>query len=101
MKNRRKPTKITLDAYAASHRAVREMKETGELTRRVKVRSSQYLNNLVEQDHRLLKQRIRPMLGFRRFENAAVTISDIKLAENQEGTVQEASSGIGNRRCRN
>jgi transposase-like protein len=28
MKNRRTPTKITLDAYAASHRAVREMKET-------------------------------------------------------------------------
>ena len=37
-----------LDACAASHRAVREMKETGELPRRVKVRSSQYLNNLVE-----------------------------------------------------
>ena len=31
MKNRRTPTKITLDAYAASHRAVREMKETGKL----------------------------------------------------------------------
>jgi transposase-like protein len=26
----RQPTKITLDAYAASHRAVREMKETGD-----------------------------------------------------------------------
>jgi transposase-like protein len=31
MKNTRVPTKITLDAYAASHRAVREMKEDGEL----------------------------------------------------------------------
>src|SRR6516225_9624173 len=47
MKNTRKPAKITLDAYAASHRAVREMKEDGELPRRVKVRSSQYLNNLI------------------------------------------------------
>ena len=81
MKNRRTPTKITLDAYAASHRAVREMKETGELPRRVKVRSSQYLNNLVEQDHRRIKQRIRPMLGFKRFDHAAVTISGIELAE--------------------
>jgi hypothetical protein len=27
----RVPTKITLDAYAASHRTVREMKEDGEL----------------------------------------------------------------------
>jgi transposase-like protein len=61
MKNRRTPTKITQDAfYAASHRAVREMKEAGELPPRVKVRSSQYLNNLVEQ-HRRVKQRIRPI----------------------------------------
>ena len=81
MKNTRVPTKITLDAYAALHRAVREMKEDGELPRRVKVRSSQYLNNLVEQDHRRVKQRIRLMLGFKRFDNSAVTISGIELAE--------------------
>ena len=81
MKNRRTPSKITLDAYAASHRAVREMKETGELPRRVKVRSSQYLNNLVEQDHRRIKKRIRPMLGLQRFDHAAVTIRGIELAE--------------------
>src|ERR1700720_4419902 len=54
MKNTRVPTKITLDAYAASHRAVREMKEDGELPCRVKVRSNQYLNNLVEQDRQSL-----------------------------------------------
>jgi transposase-like protein len=81
MKNARKPTEIKLDAYAASHRAVREMKETDELSKRVRVRSSQYLNNLIEQDQRRVKQRIRPMLGFKRFDNAAVTISGIELAE--------------------
>ena len=48
MKSTRLPTKITLDAYAASHRAVREMKADGELPGCVKVRSSQYLDNLVE-----------------------------------------------------
>jgi transposase-like protein len=47
----------------------------------VKVQSSQYLNNLIEQDHRQVKQRIRPMLGFKRFDNAVVTISGIELAE--------------------
>ena len=81
MKNTRKPTKITLDAYAASHHAVREMKEDGELPCRVKVRSIQYLNNLVEQDHRRVNQRIPPMLGFKRFDNASVTIFGIELAE--------------------
>jgi transposase-like protein len=81
IKNTRQQTKITLDACAASHRALREMKEDGELPCRVKVRSGQYLNNLVEQDHRRLQQRIRPMLGLKRFDNAVVTISGIKLAE--------------------
>jgi len=39
----------------------------------------QYLNNMIEQDHRRIKQRIRPMLGFQRFESAAVTISASSL----------------------
>jgi transposase-like protein len=74
------PRVITLDGYAASHRAVAELKTAGTLARRVRIRSCQYLNNVVEQDHRRIKQRIRPMLGFKRFETAAVTIRGIELA---------------------
>lgn len=74
------PRVITLDAYAASHRAITELKSEGTMPRRVRVRSSKYLNNRIEQDHRRVKQRIRPMLGFKRFETAAVTISGIELA---------------------
>ena len=51
------------------------------LPRRVQVRSCKYLNNVIEQDHRRIKQRVRPMLGFKRFETAAVTIQGIELAE--------------------
>ena len=46
--HQRVPTKITLDAYAASHRAVADLKQSGELPKRVEVRSSKYLNNIVE-----------------------------------------------------
>ena len=38
-------------------------------------------STFVEQDHRRIKQRIRPMLGFKRLEAAAVTIRGIELAE--------------------
>jgi transposase-like protein len=72
---------ITLDAYAASHRAIRELKSAGSMSRRVQIRSSKYLNNVVEQDHRRVKQRIGPMLGFKRFDTATITISGIELAE--------------------
>ena len=44
-----------------------------------KLRSSKYLNNLVEQDHRGVKLRIGPMLGFKRFGTAAITIAGIEL----------------------
>jgi transposase-like protein len=56
-----------LHGYAASHRTVREMKCDEELIVDTKLRSSKYLNNLIEQDHRGVKLRIGPMVGSKRF----------------------------------
>ena len=81
MKSHATPRVITLDAYAASHRAIAELKAAGSMPHRVRIRSSKYLNNIVEQDHRRIKHRIRSMLGFKQFETAAITISGIELAE--------------------
>jgi transposase-like protein len=78
--NRKGTPRVTLDACAASHRAIRELKAERKMPKRVRVRSSKYLNNGIEQDHRRVKQRIRPMLGVKRFNTAAVTISGIELA---------------------
>jgi transposase-like protein len=75
----RPPETVTLDGYAASHRAVREMKIDGLLPEDTKVRSSKYLNNLIEQDHRNIKSRTNVMLGFKRFRSAVTTISGIEL----------------------
>src|SRR3954466_8424491 len=55
MKGNGTPRVITLDAYAASHRAVRELKAAGAIPKRVRVRSCKYLNNGIEQDHRRVK----------------------------------------------
>lgn len=79
-KEQRVPAKVTLDAYAASHRAVADLKRDGELPKRMVVRSSKYLNNLIEQDHRRIKQRLRPMLGLKSFQTADIAISGIELA---------------------
>ena len=38
-----------------------------------------YLNNLVEQNHRFIKRRVRPILGFKSFKSAASTIAGIEL----------------------
>ena len=39
----------------------------------------QILNNVVEQDHRGIKSRTGPMLGFQLFNNAATAIAGIEL----------------------
>jgi transposase-like protein len=47
----------------------------------VKIRSSQYLNNIVEQDHRRVKFRVQPMLGFKTFYNARRLLMGIELMQ--------------------
>jgi transposase-like protein len=58
---------------------VREMNADQFLPEDTTFRSSKYLNNLIEQDHRNIKARVNVMLGFKRFRTAATTISGIEL----------------------
>lgn len=75
------PERITLDGSPATHTAVAELKQEAVLLAETKVWTSKYLNNIIEQDHRRIKQRIYPMLGFKKFANTAVTISGIELVQ--------------------
>ena len=61
-----KPLRVTTDQHPAYRRAIRWI-----LGRKVLHRTTQYLNNLTEQNHRAVKQRYYPMLGFGTFESAA------------------------------
>ena len=104
MKSQRIPTKITLDAYAASHRAITELKAMGELPKRVRVRTSKYLNNAIEQDHRRIKQRLRPMLlGLKSFQTAAVVIGGMASSWQRRSRRDSSNSAIWSverQRCR-
>ncbi len=60
------PEKVTTDGHDAYPRAIRET-----LGPEVRHRTSHYLNNTMEQDHRGIKQRYYPMRGFGSFEAAA------------------------------
>jgi transposase-like protein len=73
--------RITLDGYPATHAAVAELKNSGVLHPQMHVRISKYLNNLIEQDHRRVKQRIYPMLGLKSFGNTTVMIIGVELAQ--------------------
>ena len=99
----RAPLSITLDGYAASNRAVREMPAENMIWNDTKLMSSKYLNNMIEQDHRGIKSRIAPMLNFKIFKHAAVPIAGtifgmcqtfVRSAIPQQRTTKIPSNGI-------
>jgi len=53
------PARVTTDGHDSYPRAIRTVLGDG-----VKHRTSQYLNNRIEQDHRGIKSRYDPMRGF-------------------------------------
>ena len=70
------PEKITIDKSGANTAAVQGLIDDSGVT--IELRQSKYLNNLVEQDHRATKRRVRPMLGFKSFWSAAKIIAGIE-----------------------
>src|SRR5512133_2753137 len=68
------PRVINVDGHPAYASAIADLKRSGELGRRCRCRTSPYLNNIIEQDHRFIKKRICASLGFRSAEGAWRTI---------------------------
>jgi transposase-like protein len=71
----RLPRKVNLDGNAATHRALRLLRQENPVWRPVVIRSCRYLNNIVEQDHRAIKRRCAPMLALKSFPTAAITLA--------------------------
>ena len=69
------PRVINVDRNNAYPPAVEELKEEGVLPIASQLRQSKYLNNILEQDHRFIKRRVNPGLGFFSFNTARRTIS--------------------------
>ena len=68
------PRVINVDGHPAYPTAIAELKQSGELGRRCRCRTSPYLNNVIEQDHRFIKKRVTASLGFRSVPGACKTI---------------------------
>jgi len=73
-----RPRVINVDRNPAYPRAIDELKRARELGRRCRCRPVRYLNNVVEQDHRAIKRRVRACQGFRSFYSAWRTIQGIE-----------------------
>ncbi|RAN73317.1 IS6 family transposase [Bacillus sp. SRB_331] len=73
-----KPRIITVDKNPAYPIAIELLKKEKRITIGTKIRRIKYLNNIVEQDHRFIKNRIRSMLGFKSYKTAASILSGVE-----------------------
>ena len=71
------PAKITIDKSRANAAAIEDYNR--DLNTSMELRQVKYLNNIVEQDHRAIKRLTRPMLGFKSFWSAAITLAGIEI----------------------
>jgi transposase, IS6 family len=73
------PRVINVDKNPAYPPAVEQLKEEGTLPNHTQLRQCKYLNNIIEQDHRFIKRRVNPGLGFFSFNTARRTIGGYEV----------------------
>ncbi|QWU46028.1 MULTISPECIES: IS6 family transposase [Bacillus] len=73
-----KPRVITVDKNPAYPIAIEQLKKEKSIPDGMQLRQQKYLNNIVEQDHRFIKKRIRSMLGFKCFDTATSILSGVE-----------------------
>jgi transposase-like protein len=80
------PERIVIDGSQTNQKAILSCDTIDRLrdcSRRklkpIRIRQSAYLNNRIEQDHRAIKRRVRPMLGFKSIASARAILSGIEM----------------------
>lgn len=77
-----RPERITIDGSQTNRIAILQCDAENRLRQPgdpITIRSSKYMNNTIEQDHRRIKRRTRSMLGFKSEPAASITLSGIEL----------------------
>ena len=77
MKNCEEPSLINIDQSGANTAGIKAYNDQNFAC--IEIRQCKYLNNILEQDHRNIKRRTRPMLGFKSFWSARVVLAGIEL----------------------
>jgi len=73
------PRVINTDLAPIYTAAIPAIKKERTLRRRCRHRPLQYLNNIIEQDHRAIKRRVNAKQGFRAFQSARRTIQGYEV----------------------
>ena len=92
IRNNRIPEKINIDKSGSNTAAIEAY--NAERGSRIEIRQCKYLNNIVEQDHRPVKQKTRAALGFKAFYSAHATLQGVELIQMiRKGQVRPVPGG--------
>jgi transposase, IS6 family len=88
------PRVINVDKNAAYPVAMDVLKEEETIAQETELRQNKYLNNIVEQDHRSIKRIVKPMMGFKTFNSARITLRGIEaMSMIRKGQVNGVEQG--------
>jgi transposase-like protein len=86
LKRHGRPERIVIDGSQTNREAILSCDTTDQLQDRsrrklnsIRIQQSTHLNNRIEQDHRTMKRRVRPMLGFKALNSARVILGGIEM----------------------
>jgi putative transposase len=71
------PDKVAMDKSGANKAAIDAINAGRNVP--ILVRQVEYLNNIIEQDHRAIKRLTRPLLNFKSFQSAGSVLAGIEL----------------------
>ena len=81
-----RPERIVIDGSRTNREAILSCDTTDQLQDRsrrelkpIRICQSAYLNNCIEQDHRVIKRRVCPMMGFKSMNSARAILGGIKM----------------------
>ncbi|EIM30758.1 IS6 family transposase [Microvirga lotononidis] len=86
LKRHGRPERIVIDGSQTNREAILSCDTTDRLPDRsrrqlkpIRILQNRYLNNRIEQDHRAIKRRVRPMLGFKSVDSARAILGGIEM----------------------
>ncbi|MBP2658041.1 MAG: transposase family protein [Firmicutes bacterium] len=83
---------LTTNKSPATEVAIHELIYDGSISVKITLQKIKFLNNIIEQDHRFIKRKIRSILGFKSLETAKKTICGIEIMQHQKGQIEEIQS---------
>ncbi|MFC1458251.1 IS6 family transposase [Microvirga arabica] len=86
LKRHGRPERIVIDGSQTNREAIlacdiidRLQDRSSRQLKSIRIRQSAYLNNRIEQDHRAIKRRVRPMMGFKSMGSTRAVLGGIEM----------------------